>query len=276
MLPSGVSKVLDSINNLKPMPASVTRILQVIEDPKVEIQEIANLIGKDQVLTALVLQMANSAALGYSRNCVSPAVAVMRIGLTRLRSLMLASSSYQSMNRALAVYRLGAGELWQHAQSTASASEAIARHLHHKNTEEAYVSGLVHDIGKLILNQVLMTDYARISALINQFQMPLWELEKKLIGIDHAQVGSLMAEKWNLPSSLAEAIRFHHYPAEAENPTLPAVVNLANSLTIHRAHPEAGLNNGEINAETLSILGIEVQSLPKINEAIDTPLHNLR
>ena len=258
------------------MPANVTRILQVIEDPKVEITQIADLIGKDQVLTALVLQMANSALLGYSRNCVSPAVAVMRIGLTRLRSIMLMSSSYQSMNRVLSAYRLGAGELWQHAQNTATASETIARYLHYPNTEEAYVSGLVHDIGKLILNQVMMSDFARIKDFINQYHMRLWEMEKKLIGIDHAQVGSLMAEKWNLPASLAEAIRYHHYPVEATNPILPAIVNLANALTLHRTHPEIGLESGEISPETLTILEIETNTLTAINAQIDAPLNRNR
>jgi putative nucleotidyltransferase with HDIG domain len=271
MLPAGVSKILETINNLKPMPASVTRILQIIEDPNVEIPQIADLISKDQVLTALVLQMANSVILGYSRNCVSPSVAVMRIGFTRLKSIMLVSSSYQSMNRALSGYRLGAGELWQHAQSTAYTSEMISKYLHYKNVEEAYVSGLIHDIGKLVLNQVMVTDYARINDFISQYHMSLWEIEKKLIGIDHAQVGGLMAEKWSLPASLGEAIRFHHYPAAAPNPTLPAIVNLANSLAIHRAHPENGLFSDDISPETLEILGIDPEAIPKITELVDAP-----
>jgi putative nucleotidyltransferase with HDIG domain len=271
MLSAGVSKILETINNLKPMPASVTRILQIIEDPKVEIPQIADLIGHDQVLTALVLQMANSVTLGYSRNCVSPSVAIMRIGLTRLKSIVLVSSSYQSMNRALSGYRLGVGELWQHAQSTAHASLSLAKYLHYPNEEEAYVSGLVHDIGKLILNQVMVVDYARINDFISQYSLSLWEIEKKLTGIDHAQVGGLMAEKWNLPGSLAEAIRFHHYPVEATNPVLPAIVNLANSLTIHRASSKTGLFGDEISPETLHILGITPDALPLVSEFLDSP-----
>lgn len=273
MLPAGVSKILDSINNLKPMPASVTRILQLIEDPNIEIPPIADLIGKDQVLAALVLQMANSVTMGYSRNCVSLSVAVMRIGFTRLKSIMLVSTSYQSMNRALSGYRLGAGELWQHAQSTAHASEVLAKHLGYKNVEEAYVSGLIHDIGKLVLNQVMVTDYARINEIMNQYHLSLWEIEKKVIGIDHAQVGSLMAEKWSLPGTLGEAIRYHHYPTTAEKPVLPAIVNLANSLTLRRTHPSSGLFSDEISPETLDILKIHPDKLAKINELIETPAH---
>jgi putative nucleotidyltransferase with HDIG domain len=276
MLPAGVSRVLDNINNLKPMPASVTRILQIIEDPQVEIPQIADLIGKDQVLAALVLQMANSVLMGYSRNCVSLSVGVMRIGLTRLRSLMLVSTSYQSMNRALRGYRLGAGELWQHAENTAFACEVVSRFLHYQNVEEAYLAGLIHDIGKLILDQMMLADYARINDFITQYQMPIWEIEKKLIGIDHAQVGSLMGEKWNFPGSLVESIRFHHHPAAAANPILPAIVNLANSITSQRAGPERGLLNNEIDPETQKILGIEAAGVEKIEQMITFPARGTR
>jgi putative nucleotidyltransferase with HDIG domain len=271
MLPAGVSKILEIIHNLKPMPASVTDILQIVDDPKVEIPQIAALIGRDQVLAALVLQMANSVTLGYNRNCSSIPVAVMRIGLNRLKAIILVSSSYQSMNRALSGYRLGAGELWQHAQNTAHASEVLAKFLRYQNVEAAYISGLVHDIGKLVLNQVIVVDYTRMNDFISQYNMTLWEIEKKLIGIDHAQVGGLMAEKWNLPGELVEAVRFHHYPADAPNPILPAIVNLANLLTLHHSHGKDWQTGDENSPTAISILGIVPEALPKIYELADSP-----
>ena len=118
----------------------------------------------------------------------------------------------------------------------------------------------------------MVVDYARINDLISQYSMSLWEIERKLIGIDHAQVGGLMAEKWNLPAGLTEAIRYHHYPAEATNPILPAIVNLANSLTLHRASPKEGLFANEISPETLEILGIKPNVLLQIGELAATPV----
>jgi putative nucleotidyltransferase with HDIG domain len=273
ILPVRVSQILETINHLKPMPANVTRVLHEIDDPQALMPELAGLIGKDQVLAALVLQMANSVALGYSCNCFSLQEAVMRIGLTRLKSIVLVSSSYQNMNRALRGYRLGAGELWLHAQNTGLACENLARFLHDKNLEEAYVSGLLHDIGKLILDQVMLADYSRITVFIAQYKMPLWEIEKKLIGIDHAQVGGLMAERWNLPAELVESIRFHHYPGMAHsNPKLAAIVNLANSITSRQPNPNNGLFSNELAPETLGLLGLETESIEDLSQVILQPL----
>jgi len=271
--PVHISKILETIDHLKPMPANVTRILHEIDDSDTQISWIASLIGRDQVLAAMVLQMANSVSLGYATACFSLPVAVMRIGLRRLKSVMLVSTSYQSMNGPLHGYRLGAGELWLHAQKTASACEALARLLHFKQVEEAYISGLLHDIGKLILDQVMQVDYSLIASLIARYKMPLWEIEKKLIGIDHAQAGSLMAEHWNLPPSLAEAIHFHHYPEMAPiNSYLAAMVNLANLAAGGQAPALAEtLSGSDLAPETMKILGLEPESLEEISREIMQP-----
>ncbi len=270
--PVRVSQILETINHLKPMPASVTRILHEIENPDVLIADLAGLIGMDQVLAALVLQEANSAALGYTSNCFLLQDAVMRIGFRRLKAVLLVSTSYQSMNGELHGYRLGAGELWLHAQKTASTCENLARLLHSRLVEEAYISGLLHDIGKLILNQVMLADYSHIATFISRYRMAPWEIEKKLIGIDHAQAGSLMAEHWNFPAALSESIHFHHYPAMApNNPVMPAMVNLANSVVYQK--PGSGdVDFGlDLAPETLNILGLDAASLPEISREILKP-----
>jgi len=270
--PVRVSQILETIDHLKPMPANVTRILHEIDDPDAPITRLAGLIGHDQVLAALVLQVANSVALGYGSNCISLRDGVMRVGLRRLKSLMLVSTSYQSMTGALHGYRLGAGELWEHAQKTAVACENLAHLIRYRLVEEAYISGLLHDIGKLILDQVMVADYSRISAIISRYKMPPWEIEKKLIGIDHAQAGSLMAQHWNLPADLADAIHFHHYPAMAHNdPMLPAIVNLANSVVLQQSEQKDELAGFEMAPETLKILGLENRSLDEVSRIILQP-----
>jgi putative nucleotidyltransferase with HDIG domain len=267
-----VSQILETIDHLKPMPANVTRILHEIENPNTPIPVIAGMIGQDQVLAALVLQAANTAALGYVNACFSIHEAVMRIGFRRLKSLLFLSTSYQSMNGALHGYRLGIGELWLHSQRTASACENLARLLHSKHVEEAYVSGLLHDIGKLILNEVMQADYSRIATFIIRYKMSLWEIEKKLIGIDHAQAGCLMAEHWNLPANLADSIHFHHYPALAPaNSYLPAIVNLANSIVGLAPGVSDGLSTYDLAPETLEILGLKPDSIDEISAAILQP-----
>jgi putative nucleotidyltransferase with HDIG domain len=175
------------------------------------------------------------------------------------------------LNKSLSGYRLGGGDLWNHALSVAVASELLAKMVNYHDSEEAYVSGLLHDLGKLILDQYVLTDYTNIISYIQKYKLPLWAVEDKLIGIDHAQVGGLICERWQFPSVLVDAIRFHHYPPNAKaNPQLPAVVNLANAIVSEKAQTNAGLFSSEIHPGTFDILRIK----PENFEAMQTKLLN--
>ena len=119
-----VDEILQSIARLKPMPSSVTQILREIEKHEVTIDNLVGMIGLDQVLTAQVLQISNSATLGYARTCSTLHEAIMHIGLQRLKSILMTSTATSMMGRSLRGYRLGAGELWQHSLVVGSVAEA--------------------------------------------------------------------------------------------------------------------------------------------------------
>jgi putative nucleotidyltransferase with HDIG domain len=209
-------------------------------------------------LAALVLQMSNSAALGYSRTCSTVYDAIMHIGLSRLKTILLASTTTDLMKRGLSGYRLGEGELWHHSLVTAVAAEWLAQALRYPNPEEAYVSGLLHDMGKLLLDQFVLTNYSMIVFYVQRDQLPLWQVEEKLIGIDHARVGGLMAEHWNFPVHLVDAIRFHHIPSFARtNQQLPALVNMANSFSVEFQRGNPDLFSFQLHPESLNILKID-------------------
>lgn len=255
MLSPRVQKIVESVASLRPMPSNVARILSEVEKYDVTMDDLVGLIGLDQALTALVLQMSNSVSLGYSRTCSTLREAIMLIGLGRLKTILLTSSATSMMNCGLSGYHLGAGDLWHHSLVTGVASEWLAQALRYPNPEEAYVSGLLHDIGKLILDQFVLSDYHTVFAHVQKYHAPLWQVEEKLIGIDHATVGGLIAEHWNFPVVLVDAIRFHHVPCFARiNQRLPAIVNLANSFAKqYELHPSPFLNS-DIHPEALNIL----------------------
>jgi putative nucleotidyltransferase with HDIG domain len=239
------------------MPSNVTRILSEIDKQDITIDGLVGLIGLDQALTALVLQMSNSVSLGYSRTCTTLYEAIMLIGLGRLKTILLSSSATGIMKRNLNGYRLGAGELWHHSLATGVASEWLAQALRYPSPEEAYISGLLHDIGKLLLDQVVLSNYNTIVDYVQKYHVPLWQVEEKLIGIDHATVGGLIAERWNFPVVLVDAIRFHHVPSFARiNQRLPAIVNLANSFVEDYQLAGSALLSFDIHPESLNILKI--------------------
>lgn len=251
------------------MPGNVTRILKEIDNPNVTISNLAGLVSLDQALAAQVLQVSNSVSLGYARSCSTLYEAIMHIGLGRLKSTLLASTATEMMKRRLSGYKLGEGELWHHSLVTAVACEWLAQALRYPNTEEAYISGLLHDIGKLFLDQFVLKDYATIVDYVQRYQMQLWQVEEKLIGIDHARVGGLIAEHWNFPVVLVDAIRFHHAPSFARtNQRLPAIVNLANYLA-EDFHPASQyLFSFQMHPEVLNILRIDVLKVEQLRSQI--------
>jgi len=260
-----VENIIRSVSQLKPMPSSVSCILREIEKQNVTIEALSGMIGLDQVLTALVLQISNSASLGYSRTCSTLHEAIMNIGLQRLKSILMTSSATGMMGRSLKGYRLGAGELWRHSLAVGVVSEWLAQVLHYPDPEQAYVAGLLHDIGKLLLDQAMLSDYATIADFVQKYKMQLWQVEEKLIGIDHATTGGLIAEHWNFPVVLVDAIRFHHVPSFARiNQRLPAIVNLANSFTEDYQMENSTLLSFQVHPESFNILKISPAELEKI------------
>lgn len=273
MLAQKVEGILQSVSGLKPMPANVTRILREIEKPDVSIGMLSDFISLDQALTAQVLQMSNSASLGYARTCSTLYEAIMQIGLGRLKTILLTSPAADMLKRSLSGYRFGEGELWRHSLVVAVASEWLAQALRYPNPEEAYVSGLLHDIGKLFLDQFVLSNYGRIVEYVERYRAQLWQVEEKLLGIDHAKVGGLIAERWNFPVPLADAIRFHHYPSFARvDPRLPAIVNLANSFAAEYQPLDAslGLFGFQLHPESLNILRLDAAKMNELKTGLKT------
>jgi putative nucleotidyltransferase with HDIG domain len=269
MLAQKVEGIIQSMDSLRPMPANVTRLLKEIDRPDISISMLSEFISLDQALTAQVLQMSNSASLGYPRTCSTLYEAIMQVGLGRLKSILLTSSATDMMKRGLSGYHFGEGELWHHSLVTAVASEWLAQALHYPRSEEAYVSGLLHDIGKLFLDQFVLSNYSRIVEYVQQYQMQLWQVEEKLLGIDHAKVGGMIAERWNFPIILVDAIRFHHAPSFARvNQQLPAIVNIANSFAVDYQPTNVGLFSFQIHPESLNILKIDSEKVEKLREGM--------
>lgn len=269
MISQKVESIIQSVDSLRPMPGNVSRLLNEIEKPEVSISNLAGLVSLDQALAAQVLQVSNSVSLGYARTCSTLYEAIMHIGLGRLKSTLLASPATEMLKRRLSGYKLGEGELWRHSLVTAVASEWLAQALRYPKTEEAYISGLLHDIGKLFLDQFVLKDYAAIVDYVQRYQMQLWQVEEKLIGIDHARVGGLMAERWNFPVVLVDAIRFHHAPSFARtNQKLPAIVNLANYFAADFQPNGSRLFSFQLHPESLNILQIDNAAVDKLRSQL--------
>lgn len=261
-----VKKILRSIELMRPIPMVITRVIKSIEEPGTSAGYISEIIGLDQALAANVLQAANSAFLGYGPSCATLKDAVMRLGYKRIRTLVLAVAASRGMQGSLEGYHLAAGDMWSHSVATAVAAQWFARALDYPEPEEAYAAGLLHDIGKMVLNKLAEKEFKWVFDA-RKGQGTIRETEMIAFGVDHAYIGSLMLQKWTFPSVLVKGIEFHHNPSgENEYKTLAALTNIANALTPVDSETLMRLGPRKIDENSLSILNLSEEQVDTMNQ----------
>ena len=212
------------IKNLPTIPGIVAKISRLVENPETSAAEIGRLIAQDQVLSAKVLRMANSAFFGMSRKISSIAQALMILGFDVVKGLVLTSSVFDMIQRSMA-------GLWEHSIGCAAAAGAVAETLGRDDAEEILVAGLLHDLGKVVLALNLPDDLERVQEQTQAGRVFFYEAETAVLDFHHGEIGQWLAEHWNLPDNLAEPMRLHHNPERAVIcPESTAIVHIADSI----------------------------------------------
>jgi len=255
--------IIQSVENIPALPHVVIRVMQLTEDPNSSIQDINAALQQDQGMTARVLRMANSAFYGFPRRIATVTDATILLGFKTLRSILIAAAVNDLMNKDMEGYALENGNLWKHSQFVAYASRLIAKQAGFTSLDLAYTAGLLHDIGKIILDSYLKESYQEVINKVNSQPVTFLEVENEVIGFNHAQIGARIARKWNLPDELAESIALHHNPEKARvNPRLTAIVHLADTIVLYM-----GVGIGisglkySFSASSLQLLGLEERDL---------------
>ncbi len=209
-------KKLDSVQDIPVLPTSIYQVLDIANDPKASAQDLSKILEKDQALTTKVLKMANSSYYGFVNTISTISHAIVCLGLNTIVSIVLTAEAFELLQKSNSAYGLREGELYLHCTLVAHTAKIVAKRAHYHNAEEAYVAGLLHDIGKLMMNLFWRDKFQMIVSLAKKENMSFLDAEKKILGIDHAEIGFLLAEKWNLPEILCTAIRWHHEPNNAK------------------------------------------------------------
>ncbi len=223
-------RILMAFDLLKPFPAHVVETMRLLDDLSTSAEEVASALGKDPVLAARVLRLANSALYLRSRRVATLREAVVLVGFAAVRSLLVTAVAYDTFRPGAPGYGLDRVQLWQHALAVAT----VARHLaatRERDAEAAFVAGLLHDIGKLALSSALQEQYGAVLEAVAH-GMDFVEAEQRVLGCDHARVGAEAARRWNLPDPLIAAIEYHHRPDELDAPGLADVVHIADALCV--------------------------------------------
>jgi HD-like signal output (HDOD) protein len=220
---------------LPTLPQATIRALQIMQDPNYSVPALAQVVGLDQALVARVLQWANSPFYGLRRQVSRLEQAIMLLGSATVRELLLTASIGAMLDRHVSGYGLQRGDLWVHSVAVAAGARWLAETRRHPHPDQAFIAGLLHDIGKLVLDVLLQAETTWLGEWAERQAQgaSFVDLERWLTGLDHAQLGGQIAEQWELPAPLVEAITFHHDPARATiAPDITRWVHLADAAAL--------------------------------------------
>ena len=228
---SQIDAIALDAGELPTLPDVAMQVLKLAGDDDANTRELERVLQRDQGLAARVLRLSNSAHFGMRRTVSTLSHAVVLLGLRRLRSIVLVACTESLCRSRRSSFKDRI--LWQHSVATGVAARVLAERVAPSSAEEAFVGGLLHDIGKMVLDGSRSVDYGSVVQRVYNQRERFIDVEQELFGFDHGDVGGLVAEKWGLTDSLREAIALHHDPSGAVvNPTLSSIVSLANGLCV--------------------------------------------
>ena len=225
--------IVARLRTLPALDASVTRLAGLVQDPNSTIESFEKVIRADPALTVNLLKLANSAMYGGRATVVSVHDAITRVGTRRVWEVASAGAFGKVMPKELPGYDIDAVGFWRHSVAVALLSESIARTVRLPNAGDAFTAGLLHDMGKLVIEGFLAEKRAELLDRLEAQNLSMIHAERELLGTDHAVVGLAVAERWRLPAVLGAATRWHHDPSGAPDPAqrdMAGVVHIANGL----------------------------------------------
>lgn len=223
------------IQNMPPLPITVSKILEVTKNPNVDAKELNSIISLDPVLTGKVLKLINSAYYSLPNQITSIVRAIVMLGINTVKNLALSTSIVKTIHDKKNFTALDMDAFWRHSICVGVMAKTFAKKqgVDPKKLEEYFVAGILHDIGKIPLNSQVPDNFVKVMTYARQKKMPLFAVETQAFGLNHTDLGLRIAETWKLNPNLTAAIKYHHNCDEAdeENKKFVATISLANIIT---------------------------------------------
>lgn len=223
-----VAKLVEEIGEIPTLPAIIRTISEIVNDPDSSTADLAKVISSDVGLSSKILKFANSAAFGFSREISDIQHAITLLGFQQTQTLALSVPVFENLIK-LADFDFKS--FWSHSLRCAQLSRLLSLSLSNREIGSAFVAGLFHDIGQVVLAMSMRGKQEEADALQSETDMNPIEAEEKVLGITHAEIGFLLGEHWLLPSALTAAMRYHHSPELQPQPQdIVGIVFLANAF----------------------------------------------
>ena len=204
------------IKNMPSLPTSVTKVLEICNNPQTSPADLNHVISLDPVLVGRVLKLINSAYYGLGQPVTSLVRAIIMLGINTVKNLALSTAVIDRLKPKKAVLGLNLEGFWRHSLCVGVSAKLLAkkRKMDGKLTEEYFTAGLLHDIGKIPLNAVLTKDYLDTLNIADREKKPLSLAEENALGLNHCQAGAMISTAWKLEGAIGDAIMHHHSYAE--------------------------------------------------------------
>ncbi len=235
-----LSSKIRGVDFLPSLPHAVVKLLDASLDEAASMSGIAEIAANDPGLTSQILRLANSPLFGVSRKVASLSQAVVNLGLQSVRSIAVSLSVYESFTDLSKVPNFSLAGFWWHSLCTAICGKGLAIRVGYPCPEEAFIAGILHDIGQLFLLKINASAWETIVQVASSGNTVV-EAEKKVWGTDHATAGAELLERWRLPPLVCDAVRYHHYRGIEIREAMPLVriVSLADRLSHHFQIPDS-------------------------------------
>lgn len=233
---------LFDISKLPTLPQTLIELIDACNNHEVDIQTVGTIVGRDTAISARILQLANSAFLGSRTSFADTDQAVIYLGIDTVRNLAVSTAVHETFRTSPGPPGMSPARFWHHSLLTAVLAKSLAQLTGYPRPTEAYLAGLLHDLGKLLLNQAFPSQYQTIAIDCREAPETLEFQEKDRLGFSHSEAGGLLVSRWNLQAPIVKAIEQHHSGEDQGDPSLSlaAIIHLANCLSMSPS-PEQSL-----------------------------------
>jgi putative nucleotidyltransferase with HDIG domain len=229
-----IDKMLKSLGQIPAFPMTILKVSEMLRDDDYSVAKMVELIKYDQAMAANIMKMSNSAYFGSRQKIGTLHDAVVYLGKKNLVRIVQTAGVSRYFKQRSRGYVEKANELWEHSVAVAIMSQILSRKIQQHEDEELYLAALLHDVGKMVMGEFVNESIEKIARLVAEGGYSFLEAEEAVIGINHAELGGKIAERWNFPREIVDSLTYHHRPdlIEKSNNIISWMVYLADQVCL--------------------------------------------